>query len=239
MRAKVDRTWQPACLAPCRSGKPCPIPSRNGPSGAWQPLRCSRRVSPGGRSDKPAQCNRHVTRAGAGLAKPGWQCDDGSRGALAPSEVDSGMMAAHAKIAQRQYRPRPRPAASAGGSSQSGYRQDRAQPDAVEVGPLGLAGDEQADLSVHGGLSKAVYAYPVEHYPFWQTVRSQAGVAPWDQAAAAGALGENLSISRAARKPGLDRRHAALCRLRAGGQRAAASPATSSMRGWASTRRQR
>jgi MOSC domain-containing protein YiiM len=38
---------------------------------------------------------------------------------------------------------------------------------AVEVRPLGLAGDEQADLSVHGGLSKAVYAYPSEHYPFW------------------------------------------------------------------------
>jgi MOSC domain-containing protein YiiM len=33
----------------------------------------------------------------------------------------------------------------------------------VAVGPLGLAGDEQADLSVHGGLSKAVYALPVQH----------------------------------------------------------------------------
>ena len=44
----------------------------------------------------------------------------------------------------------------------------------VEVRPLGLAGDEQADPSVHGGLAKAVYAYPVEHYPFWQTVRAQA-----------------------------------------------------------------
>jgi len=48
----------------------------------------------------------------------------------------------------------------------------------VNVMPLGLAGDEQADLSVHGGLSKAVYAYPVEHFPFWQTVRAQARVAP-------------------------------------------------------------
>ena len=38
-------------------------------------------------------------------------------------------------------------------------------PDPVAVKPLGLEGDEQADLSVHGGLSKAVYAYPSEHYP--------------------------------------------------------------------------
>jgi len=44
----------------------------------------------------------------------------------------------------------------------------------LRVAPLGLEGDEQADLSVHGGLSKAVYAYPAEHYPFWQTVRAQA-----------------------------------------------------------------
>ena len=36
----------------------------------------------------------------------------------------------------------------------------------VEVQPLGLAGDEQADRLVHGGLSKAVYAYPIEHYVF-------------------------------------------------------------------------
>jgi MOSC domain-containing protein YiiM len=33
---------------------------------------------------------------------------------------------------------------------------------------LNLDGDAQADLSVHGGLSKAVYAYPVEHYEFWR-----------------------------------------------------------------------
>jgi len=33
---------------------------------------------------------------------------------------------------------------------------------------LNLDGDRQADLSVHGGASKAVYAYPVEHYDFWR-----------------------------------------------------------------------
>jgi MOSC domain-containing protein YiiM len=42
---------------------------------------------------------------------------------------------------------------------------------AVPVVPLGLMGDEQADLSVHGGLDKAVYAYPSEHYPMWRAAR--------------------------------------------------------------------
>ncbi|MDE2625800.1 MAG: MOSC domain-containing protein [Burkholderiales bacterium] len=65
----------------------------------------------------------------------------------------------------------------------------------VELGPLGLAGDEQADLSVHGGLSKAVYAYPSEHYPFWQTVRAQARAAGWGDLLAPGALGENLTLA--------------------------------------------
>jgi MOSC domain-containing protein YiiM len=64
----------------------------------------------------------------------------------------------------------------------------------VAVGPLGLAGDEQADLTVHGGLAKAVYAYPGEHLPFWQTVRAQARVAPWGQPLPAGAMGENLLL---------------------------------------------
>ena len=66
---------------------------------------------------------------------------------------------------------------------------------AVEVRPLGLVGDEEADLSVHGGLGKAVYAYPSEHYPFWQTVRAQAKVAAWDETLAPGALGENLTLA--------------------------------------------
>ena len=64
----------------------------------------------------------------------------------------------------------------------------------VRVHRLGLDGDEQADPSVHGGPVKAVYVYPSEHYRFWQTVRAQAGVAPWDEPLAPGALGENLTI---------------------------------------------
>ena len=63
------------------------------------------------------------------------------------------------------------------------------------VAMLGIEGDEQADLSVHGGPSKAVYAYPSEHYRFWQTVRAQAGVAAWDEPLVPGALGENLTLA--------------------------------------------
>jgi MOSC domain-containing protein YiiM len=66
---------------------------------------------------------------------------------------------------------------------------------AVTVKPMGLEGDEQADLTVHGGLSKAVYAYPSEHYAFWQTVRAQAQVSLWDEAMPAGFMGENLTLS--------------------------------------------
>jgi len=65
----------------------------------------------------------------------------------------------------------------------------------VAVRPLGLDGDEQADPSVHGGLAKAVYAYPAEHYPFWQTVRAQARAAAWAAPLPCGFLGENLTLS--------------------------------------------
>ena len=65
----------------------------------------------------------------------------------------------------------------------------------VEVGPLGLAGDEQADPSVHGGLSKAIYAYPSEHFPFWQTVRAQARAADGSSPIRPGLLGENLTLA--------------------------------------------
>jgi len=38
----------------------------------------------------------------------------------------------------------------------------------VPVNEFNLAGDAQADLTVHGGYSKAVYVYPSEHYEFWK-----------------------------------------------------------------------
>jgi MOSC domain-containing protein YiiM len=54
----------------------------------------------------------------------------------------------------------------------------------VHVGPYNLAGDQQADLSVHGGEHKAVYLYPSEHYAYW---RASLGDLAW------GAFGENLT----------------------------------------------
>jgi MOSC domain-containing protein YiiM len=41
-------------------------------------------------------------------------------------------------------------------------------PGRVRVSQLNLEGDQQSDLSVHGGIDKAVYAYPSEHYSFWR-----------------------------------------------------------------------
>jgi MOSC domain-containing protein YiiM len=38
----------------------------------------------------------------------------------------------------------------------------------VTVRPLNLEGDSQSDLTVHGGIDKAVYAYPSEHYVYWR-----------------------------------------------------------------------
>ena len=59
-------------------------------------------------------------------------------------------------------------------------------PGRVQVAQLNLQGDQQADLSVHGGTDKAVYAYPSEHYVFWR--RELPGIEfPW------GAFGENLT----------------------------------------------
>jgi len=51
---------------------------------------------------------------------------------------------------------------------------------------LNLEGDQQADLSVHGGPYKAVYAYPSEHYPFWRQELPNLDL-PW------GMFGENFT----------------------------------------------
>ena len=64
----------------------------------------------------------------------------------------------------------------------------------IEVGVLGLAGDEQADLSVHGGLSKAVYALPSEYLTWWQAQRQLHGATMFEEPLAPGYLGENLSL---------------------------------------------
>lgn len=70
----------------------------------------------------------------------------------------------------------------------------QAQPGPVHVGTLGLLGDEQADLSLHGGLDKAVYAYPLEHYDFWQSQRRAHSVSLFDEVLAPGFVGENLTL---------------------------------------------
>lgn len=66
---------------------------------------------------------------------------------------------------------------------------------AVSVGKLGVQGDTQADDSIHGGLAKAVYAYPIEHYLFWQQQRRAHGVSLFDEDLPPGFMGENLTIS--------------------------------------------
>jgi MOSC domain-containing protein YiiM len=58
----------------------------------------------------------------------------------------------------------------------------------VQLRSLNLDGDRQADLSVHGGIFKAVYAYPSEHYPFWRQEMPGADL-PW------GTFGENFTTS--------------------------------------------
>lgn len=64
----------------------------------------------------------------------------------------------------------------------------------VAVGPLGLAGDEQNDLSVHGGLSKAVYALPYPHLAWWSARRQAAGASLFSEPFMPGQLGDNLSL---------------------------------------------
>jgi MOSC domain-containing protein YiiM len=57
---------------------------------------------------------------------------------------------------------------------------------AVALRRLNLEGDQQADLQVHGGPYKAVYAYPSEHYEFWRQELPGMEL-PW------GAFGENFT----------------------------------------------
>ena len=72
----------------------------------------------------------------------------------------------------------------------SGIRKQAVKGEA-QVIMRGIDGDEQADPSVHGGLDKAIYLYPHEHYAYWQQQRYKA---MGDQAPMApGMLGENLT----------------------------------------------
>jgi len=58
----------------------------------------------------------------------------------------------------------------------------------VMLRSLNLDGDRQADLSVHGGPYKAVYAYPSEHYGYWQGELPEVDL-PW------GMFGENFTTA--------------------------------------------
>src|SRR5437879_8374194 len=73
-----------------------------------------------------------------------------------------------------------------GGSVTTGiFKQPVSRP--IRVERLNLVGDKQADLSVHGGPYKAVYAYPVEHYVYWRDELPDEEL-PW------GIFGENLTM---------------------------------------------
>ena len=65
-------------------------------------------------------------------------------------------------------------------------------PAPVEITPLGVKGDEQADLSVHGGIEKAIYVYPAEHYIFWNELLARETKRPVHLKH--GAIGENFTI---------------------------------------------
>ena len=58
----------------------------------------------------------------------------------------------------------------------------------VTMRTLNLDGDRQADLSIHGGPSKAVYVYPAEHYDLWKGEFPEMDL-PW------GLFGENLTTT--------------------------------------------
>ena len=57
----------------------------------------------------------------------------------------------------------------------------------VMLRTLNLDGDKQADLTVHGGPDKAVYAYPIEHYEYWRRMFTNIEMST-------GMFGENLTV---------------------------------------------
>ena len=58
---------------------------------------------------------------------------------------------------------------------------------AVEVGEINIRGDRQSTAVIHGGIHKAVYAFSLDHYPWWQKQLKRDDLAP-------GMFGENLTI---------------------------------------------
>ncbi|WP_328701329.1 MOSC domain-containing protein [Amycolatopsis pittospori] len=70
----------------------------------------------------------------------------------------------------------------------SAIAKSRVESSFLKLDEINLAGDDQADRTVHGGVDKAVYVYPAAHYAVW----SEQGFA-----VAAGDFGENLSVAGA------------------------------------------
>ena len=82
---------------------------------------------------------------------------------------------------------RPRLAVFKGATINTGiFKEPVAGP--LQLSTLNLEGDCQADLSVHGGPHKAVYAYPSKHYAYWQKELPGMNL-PW------GMFGENFTTS--------------------------------------------
>ncbi|SFI06805.1 MOSC domain-containing protein YiiM [Amycolatopsis regifaucium] len=70
----------------------------------------------------------------------------------------------------------------------SAIAKSRVESSSLELGEINLAGDDQADRTVHGGVDKAVYVYPATHYTAW----SEQGFP-----VVAGDFGENASVTGA------------------------------------------
>ncbi|MBV9046195.1 MAG: MOSC domain-containing protein [Alphaproteobacteria bacterium] len=78
----------------------------------------------------------------------------------------------------------------------SGIAKQPVREDRVFVARENIEGDGQADLRVHGGRDKAVYAYPADHWPWWETEHRLA--------CAPNTFGENLTLE------GADEEHVAI-----------------------------
>lgn len=71
----------------------------------------------------------------------------------------------------------------------SGIRKTPITTETIAVGVTNLAGDRQADLRVHGGPEKAIFAYPLAHLAAWtEELKPDAPYAP-------GSIGDNLTIA--------------------------------------------
>lgn len=70
----------------------------------------------------------------------------------------------------------------------SAISKSRVEAPSLKLDEINLAGDDQADRAVHGGVDKAVYVYPARHYAAWSELGFEA---------AAGDFGENLSVTGA------------------------------------------